>query len=444
VTRLRRVTLMLLVAGSFVGFASPVGAGELETRLREHARPLSAEADLDQLLSAAASARVVLLGEATHGTREFYEWRAAITRRLIQEQGVTVVAVEGDWRPMIEVDAYGRGEGTADEATEVLRLFKRWPQWMWANQSFAELIEWIRQWNTGRGPSEQVRIRGLDLYGFGASLHGVEAFFRRHLPRQSKTVRRHYARLRRYRGDGQTYASDILAGGRSAESGVRAVVDLLRDPALEAGNIPQDKLFVARQDASIVKRAEAFYRATLEPGERSWNVRAEHMWLTLARLLEHHGPEARAVVWAHNTHVGDARATDMATTGAINIGQLSREALGPKSVFIVGFATHRGETIAGKSWGGRRRVLSLPPARRESWDGVLQRAGGGDHWLLLDDAVREDPLLRPSRPQRAIGVVYNPKHESVVNYTQTVLPSRFDALIFIAESHALEPLHSPN
>lgn len=410
----------------------------LEQRVRERAHPLGVPADLDPLLRAAGSARVVLLGEATHGTREFYRWRAVITRRLVEEQGLRLVAVEGDWRPMLELNnALQPGAGTG-ALPAALRAFERWPEWMWRNEEFADLLEWLRDWNA-KHPNDSVQVYGLDLYGFDRSLRAVEAFFRERAPDRAREVARQYQPLRQHGEDGEAYALEVQAGGPSAQKGAAQVTQQLQREVTRAP-APKPEALAALQDSHVVQRAEAFYRAMLEGGNDSWNVRAEHMWLTLQRLLAWSGPKSRAVVWAHNTHVGDARATDMASDRSINIGQLARQSLGAAQVFIVGFATYRGEVVAGQSWGADQQVLPLPPARPESWDAVLQRALGRDGWLLFDEELRRDPLLRDERPQRAVGVVYEPSQEKRVNYTQTALPQRFDAVLFISQSDPLPSL----
>ena len=436
--RRRCLWAALVVCGSHLCGAAQ--SPELEQRLREMSRPLERSEDLDPLLAAAQEARVVLLGEATHGTREFYEWRARLTRRLIVEQGVRMIGIEGDWRPTLGFNAFLRGDDPTPDSATVLRRIEQWPQWMWANAQFAELLAWIRDWNRGRAPAEQVQLYGLDLYGLRDSLAAVESFISRHMPARLEEMRNHYEPLRKARGDGSRYVDRVARGGRTAELGVSAVVDLVRNAARADGAIPEEERFAAEQDAWVVHNAEAFYRAVPEPNSRSWNVRVRHMWETAERLLARAGANSRLVVWAHNTHVGDARATDMKATGAVNIGQLSREALGAAQVFIVGFATYRGEAIAARSWGGRRRALPLPVARAGSWDSHIQRAIGDDGWFLLRDVPQTDPLLRAWHPQRAVGVVYEPRAEATVNYTNTLLPERFDALLFISETHALAPL----
>lgn len=431
----------LLAFGSGLALAQvPEEDEQIERRLRELSRPLASARDLDPLLAAAAGARVVLLGEATHGTREFYRWRSLLTRRLIAEQGVRLVAVEGDWRPMLEINAYVRGAARANGAAAALGRIDRWPQWMWANAEFAELVEWLREWNRGRAADDQVQVFGLDLYGHGESLTQVEAFVARRLPHLAKEVHGHYGPLRRFDGDGQAYAAYLQGGGRSGGGGTQAVLERLRTSQAALEKVPPDERFAAIQDAWVVHRAEKFYRTMLEPGPASWNARAEHMWLTAQRLLDHQGPRSRLVAWAYNTHVGDARATDMHPGGLVNIGRLAREALGDDAVFLVGFATYRGEVVAGKAWEAPHRVLPLPHAREASWDDYLQRALGDDGWFLFDETARADPLLREPRPQRAVGVVYEPRRERLANYTQTILPERFDALLFVSNTRAVQPL----
>ena len=424
-----------------IGGGKPEHFSELQERLTQLGRPLQQPSDLDDLIEASAAARVILMGEATHGTREFYTWRAEITKRLVAEQRISMVIVEGDWRTVLRLNHFLSGADSNENASTLLRRISRWPEWMWGNVQFAELLEWLRRWNRGRDRTEQVRLYGMDVYGHEESLEAVDAFLRRWHPDRAKEVRRHYGLLRRFWHDGSAYTQHLQQGGASAESGAAAGLQIIRSlQRRHDGPEPEDYFFI-EQDAHVVAGGEAYFRTNGEPTVRSWNIRAEHMWQTVQRLLHHHGPASRAVVWAHNTHVGDARATDMGTMGMNNIGRLSREALGRERVLGVGFATFRGQVVAGSSWGARRRVYKVPEARPDSWDFALQAAYGGDRYVLFDKEARRDPALLTPKPQRAIGVVYRVREERTTNYTQTVLPRRFDALLFISETHAVEPLH---
>ncbi len=430
-----RGTLRRLRAGEAVN-------PSLTAQVRTLARPLDEHA-LDALLDRIGDSRFVLLGEASHGTAEYYLWRARISRRLIEEKGFSFIAVEGDWPDCYCVNRHVKGRPDAgSDPYEVLRAFVRWPTWMWANEEIADLVHRLREHNEGLPEERKAGFYGLDVYSLWDSLYQVMAYLKKHDPAALPAARRAYQCFEPYGEDVQEYARATLWVPDSCRE---QVVDLLRELRRRDGEHPpgdREDYFVAEQNALVVQNAEAYYRAMIRGGAESWNIRDRHMTETLERLVRHHGPDARAIIWEHNTHIGDARYTDMAADGMVNVGQLVRERHGGAGVVLVGFTGHRGQVIAGREWDAPMERMPVPPARPGSWEDVLHEAVGQDGLLLFDEAARTEEMLA-ERGQRAIGVVYHPEFEHRGNYVPTVLPRRYDALLYFDETQALHPLHLP-
>jgi erythromycin esterase len=405
------------------------------------ALPLSRPDDLDALMDRIGDARVVMLGEASHGTHEFYAWRAAISQRLIAEHGFSFVAVEGDWPDCARVDRSVRRDPAAPEdPREALIGFERWPTWMWANEEVAEFSRWLRAHNAVT--EAPVGFHGLDVYSLWESLREVLLYLREHDPERVPAALAAYRCFEPYAEDPQRYAlaTRLVPAGCEAE-----VVDLLVAVRERAGGREGDsdsEAFGARRNAAAVAGAERYYRAMLRGGSEAWNERDRHMDDTLASLLDYYGPGARGIVWAHNTHVGDARATDMAATGAINIGQLARQRFGLRDVVLVGFGGHSGTVIAGSSWGAPMETMPVPPARRGSLEDVLH-AAAPDRALFVFPRRDSPALLTDPLDHRAIGVVYEPERERWGNYVPTVLGDRYDAFCWFDRSEGVRPLHTP-
>jgi erythromycin esterase len=413
---------------------------ELSGWARDRARPLGGPADLDPLMGQIGDARFVLLGEASHGTSEYYTWRAEISRRLIVERGFRYIAVEGDWPACDRLDRYIRGEeGGGADARDVLNAFDRWPTWMWANEEVAELAEWLRAHNQGRPPDRQVGFHGLDVYSLWESLYSILGYLHRSDPAALDAARRAFRCFEPYGEDAQEYARATMLVPDSCEDEVIELLTHLRHAVHAAPPEGRDAAFRAEQNALVVRDAEAYYRTMVHGGPESWNIRDRHMAETLDRLSRFYGPGSRGIVWEHNTHIGDARYTDMADDGMVNVGQLARERWGEDEVVLVGFASHRGGVIAGRAWDAPMKRMPVPPAREGSWEDLMHQAVGRDALFLLSGAEEPGPALEP-RGHRAIGVVYRPEYERLGNYVPTVLPRRYDALLYLDETRALRPL----
>jgi erythromycin esterase-like protein len=398
----------------------------------------------------AGTSRVVLLGEATHGTHEFYHWRAKISKRLIQEHGFSFIAVEGDWPDCYRVNRFVKGyDDAGDDARTVLRSFDRWPTWMWANEEVAELVEWMRAENDNRVEGNRVGFYGMDVYSLWDSMREVVAYLERVDPAAARHARRAYACFDRFDGDEQAYARSTLFVPSTCEDEVVSMLDELRSRRTRVRDSDgADSHFDAEQNALVASNAERYYREMVRGGAASWNVRDRHMMETLDRLLRHHGSDSRAIVWEHNTHIGDARYTDMRRAGMVNVGQLARETYGEhfsnrNGALLVGFGTHHGTVIAGDEWGAPQRTMMIPPARTDSFEAMLHDAGGGRDLLVTFDGSDDGGIrgLDAVIPHRAIGVVYDPTMERFGNWVPTVVPRRYDAFLFFEESRALSPLH---
>jgi erythromycin esterase-like protein len=417
----------------------PAAGPSLLAEIGTLSHPLRTPADLDPLVRRIGNARVVLLGEASHGTREFYTWRAALTRRLIEEKGFNLVAVEGDWPDCYKVNRFVKGyPGSPRTAEQTLQTFARWPTWMWANREVQELATWMEWYNQGRPEDDKVGFYGLDVYSLWDSLRAVMRYLKERGDRVAlEAARRAVSCFEPFGEDAQDYARHTMLVPDGCHDEVVALLRQLRENVPSADSDGRDAFFVAEQNALVVQNAEAYYRAMVLSNSMSWNVRDRHMAETLERLLAFTGSGARAVVWEHNTHIGDARFTDMAADGEVNLGQLARERYGESDAVLVGFGTHQGTVIAGSEWGAPWQEMRVPPGRPGSWEDVLHRAGG-DRLLIFDKQPSEE--LSEWRGHRAIGVVYRPQFEQYGNYVPTVLPRRYDAFLFIDQTQALHPL----
>jgi len=407
--------------------------------IRAMALPLRTAADLDPLLERLAAERLIAIGEASHGTHEFYAWRCELSRRLIEEGGISFIAVEGDWPDCWRIDQWVRGRRDRQlDARHLLRDFERWPTWMWANEEVADFLDWLRARNLTRVDHERVGFFGLDVYSLWDSLREVFRWLSRNAPEALGAAMRAWECFAPFNEDPQRYAQSTALVPASCE---RDVIDLLVEVRhrIAQETTPDEGAFGAAQNAAVVAGAERYYRAMVRSNRDSWNVRDFHMADTLDRLLAYFGPRSRALIWAHNTHVGDSRATDMAAAGMVNIGEIIRERHGDEGVALIGFAGHRGSVIAAAAWGAEEMALPVPDARAGSHEDLLHRALG-EPALLIFPHDRDRLWLQMRRGHRAIGVVYQPRHESG-NFVPTIMGERYDALLWLEDTSALAPLH---
>ena len=410
----------------------------LTDQIKGISRNLTDPGDLDPLIDAIGDSRYVLLGEASHGTSEFYAWRARITQRLMDEKGFSFMAVEGDWPDCYRVNRYVKNyPDSGEDAHHVVDDFQRWPTWMWANWEIIALVEWMREYN--KETNQNKGFFGLDVYSLWESMESIIKYLEEKDPEAVRLAKEAYSCFEPYGGDEQAYAWSTRMVPENCED---EVIDLLVEMQKKREQFASDPeaAFGAEQNARIMVDAERYYRAMVRSDSNSWNIRDIHMIDTLDRLMDFHGPDAKGIVWAHNTHVGDARATDMAQAGMVNIGQMARERHDDEGVFLAGFSSYRGSVIAGNEWGAPMERMPVPEGREGSWEEVLHRAGANDKLLLLGEVRGQDEFLE-ERGHRAIGVVYHPDLERYGNYVPTTLPERYDALLYIDETAALHPLH---
>lgn len=421
------------------------GGTALAAAIGEQAIPFREPVDLDPLLERIGDARYVLIGEASHGTSDFYRWRAELSRRLIEERGFSFVSVEGDWPDCYQVNRYVKWRpDTGNSAYDVLHAFERWPTWMWANRDVVAFATWLRSYNERVPDERQVGFYGLDVYSLFESMAEVVQYLDRIDPEAARQARRAYGCFEPYAEDVQEYARATALVPTSCEDEAIAILAALRRKAPEYAADGRDAYFNAEQNALVARGAELYYRTMVRGGPTSWNVRDHHMVDTLERLMRFHGPLAKGIVWEHNTHIGDARFTDMARAGMVNVGQLVRQAHSGDDVVLVGFGSHHGTVIAAEEWGLPMQRMRVPDARSESYEAVMHECGVRDFLLLFDGSDDGGiPGLDEIRGHRAIGVVYDPRSERWGNYVPTLLARRYDAFLYLDATEALDPLHMP-
>ena len=397
------------------------------------------EEGLDPLIKRIGDARVVLLGEASHGTHEYYIWRAQITQRLVKEKGFNIIAVEGDWPDCYQINRYVRNyENSGKSSLEVLNNFHRWPTWMWANWEISALMDGLKKINKNKPHNKQTGFYGLDVYSLWESLDAIMDYLKKNDPDAVSEAEKALQCFEPYDREGQDYAAYSRFTPGNCEKDVLNLLQKIRERVPLYDSDPEGP-FNTEQNATVAVNAEKYYREMIKGGPGSWNIRDQHMISTLEKLLHFHGPESKAVVWEHNTHIGDARATDMHRNGMVNAGQLAREKWGADNTVLVGFGSYKGSVIAGRSWGDEMQQMQVPEARSNSWEEMLHAALPKDKLIITDD-IKSYPEFAAHHAHRAIGVVYNPELESYGNYVPSIIPKRYDAFIFLDETQALHPL----
>jgi erythromycin esterase len=446
--------------------------------------------DLDILLDRIGDSQFVLLGEASHGTSEFYRWRTEITKRLIDEKEFSFIAVEGDWPDCYKVNRYIKGFPDSDNnnnksAYDILYSFNRWPTWMWANEEIMELVKWLKSFNDQEKQKQKdnsnsnfiptkklVGFYGLDLYSLWESMEAILQYLKKVDPNAVKNAIEAYNCFEPYGKDVENYARATAFVPENCEDEVIEMLTSLRskmdDYSRKRDHVNREKeeeYFNAEQNAITAKDAEFYYRTMIRGDVKSWNIRDTHMMETLERLITFHDDgnnndsNSKAIVWAHNTHIGDARATDMSKDNMINLGELVRERKNMNNTVLIGFGTYKGSVIAAKKWGEKMEQIEVPPAIDGSWDNILHNIknefttittsysnnnNNNNNKLIIfsnDNNINNKINNDEWRGQRAIGVVYNPQYEKYGNYVPTHLSLRYDAFLFIDETHALHPLH---
>jgi len=416
------------------------GLPELVYASSEHFASIDG-ANLDDLLGRIGESRLVLMGEASHGSAEFYEMRARITRELIEKKGFNVIAVEADWPDASHIDRY-----VCSQPVDPLlksQPFTRFPTWMWANRSILEFSHWLKAHNDSVAiPAKQVGFYGLDLYSLSASIEVVLDYLESVDPETAEVARVRYGCLSPWSDDPALYGRVVLTRQyRSCEEGVLAMLKDLLEKRLEYSRADGGRFFNARQNARLVANAERYYRTMYYAEQNSWNQRDQHMFDTLESVLAFRGPDAKAIVWAHNSHIGDARATQMSARGEFNIGQLVRQKYG-NAAYIIGFGTDHGTVAAASEWGGPMEVKTVQPSHVDSYERVCHDVDTDNFLLPLRDPLQAIVRRRllSERLERAIGVIYRPESELQSHYFYASLPQQFDEYIWFDETRAVEPL----
>ena len=419
--------------------------GEVPEAVHAIARPIYGEGEVDEIVELVAHKRLVLIGEATHGTKDFYDLRASVTRRLITKHGFRGVAVEGDWPDALRVDRYVRGATGDDDETPDMALgsFVRFPRWMWRNQDVERFVGWLSRCNTDREPTRRCGFYGLDLYSLSSSINALVAYLEDNDPDAATRARHRYACFDHI-GDPQQYGLEAHLGlGPKCENEVVAqLVEMQRRKIARSGRSPGgDAWFHAMQQAHVVRNAEGYYRAMFGGRAAAWNLRDTHMADTVDMLAEHLGSDgepAKLIIWAHNSHVGDARATEMGEGGELTLGQILRDRH-PNETALVGMTTHIGSVMAAYDWDEPCELELVRPALPGSWE-ELFHATDLPRFYVTSAQLRRAVGERIDRLQRSIGIVYRPETERQSHYLHARLADEFDIVIHVDETRALEPL----
>lgn len=417
-----------------------VASDALIAALRLHAEPLPPPEQRDAfgaMFDRFGDARIVLLGEATHGSSEFYSARAAITRRLITHHGFNLVAVEADWPDAAQIDAYVRHHAPRPRRGDT---FVRFPTWMWRNAEVLAFADWLRGHNEGLAAQERVSFHGLDVYSLSESIHAVLVYLDRVDPQAAADARRRYGCLMPWQDEPAHYGRAVVHGQRdSCEDAVVAQLGSLLDRRLAYLREDGEEWFDAYQNARIVRAAERYYRVMYQGSIESWNLRDRHMFDTLQALMAHKDDGAKAVIWAHNSHIGNAAATAMGLQGEFNIGELCRTAYGDEAVAI-GFGTDTGTVAAASDWGADMQIKTVRPARPDSYEHAFRQTGIARSLTDWRNKPELAELLREPLLERAIGVIYRPETERTSHYFEAELSEQFDAYVWFEQTKAVTPL----
>ena len=414
---------------------------QLNALIAQHSVELNDLSGIDALLEEIGDARYVLLGEASHGTHEYYTWRAHISKRLIEEKGFSFIAVEGDWPDCYRLNRFVKNyPDSGKSAYEVLHAFNRWPTWMWANWEIVALAEWLQTFNKIHPREKKVGFYGLDVYSLWESLEAIIRYLDKKDPATKATAMEALQCFEPYSdGEGGAYARATLMVPSLCED---EVVDLLTQirKNMPHYNTDHEAVMSAEQNAHVIVNAERYYRANHRASHSSWNIRDHHMTDTLYRLSDYYGPASKAIVWEHNTHIGDSRATDMYAAGMVNVGQIVREDCHDQGVYTVGFGSYSGSVVAGREWGDKMRAMHVPDAMMDSWEHILHQLDAKDRIVFMDKEMKR-MLDGVAIGHRAIGVVYHPQYEKPGNYVPSKMAERYDAFVYLDKTSALHPLH---
>ncbi|HEX8225391.1 MAG TPA: erythromycin esterase family protein [Allosphingosinicella sp.] len=435
----------LALAGLLGGSQAPPGgsAEPVPAALAQSIRPVAgADSDYADILAAAGGARRILLGESTHGTHEYYLERARITERLVRQHGVSAVAIEGDWSATQRVNLYVRGLGSDRSAEQALRGYTNFPTWMWGNTDFRDFVERLRALNLERPAGQRVGLYGMDVYDLFDAADAVQAYLKRTAPQAAQAAARHYRCFARHGRDRWAYGVATRDPGKVCRTQAEAVLADVRRLPVPADPVEREARFGALRSAASVAAAEEYFR-TASVGSLAWNVRDRHMADNVDEIAQHveamAGRPAKVVMWSHNTHSGDARATFAADRGELNLGQLMRQRHG-EAAFLIGFLSHSGTVHAAPEWDAPGRRYDMRPALAGSYSELFHRSGSPAFSLLIRGNAAVSRLLAGPMLERAIGVVYLPASERTAHYFEARLAEQFDAVIYFDRSRAVTPI----
>nr|WP_245698305.1 erythromycin esterase family protein [Sporosarcina ureilytica] len=412
----------------------------LTKMIQQNAISFDQELPLQQIVDAIGDAQFVLLGESTHGTSEYYTARAQLSKKLIEEKGFTIIAVEGDWPATFEVNSHIKGYPSTEKSKRIVDVFNRWPTWMWANEEVSTFVDWLKVHNAQKEAIAQVGFYGFDLYSLPESIEELSQRLRDIIPNESDLIEAQQALscFDPFEPLPDHYALSTYHFNQNCEAETESLQSIIQKYADFYPTEEEQRLNI-KMNTLIIKNAEHYYRTSLQNDSQSWNIRDEHMAETVGELINYFGTDSKVIVWAHNTHIGDARATAMKNEGMLNIGQIFREKYGKENVYAVGFGTYEGTVIAGKAWGEPFQTMQVPPAKQHSWEHHLHSAGAYNQLLLFNKNNRQ--YFSEMIDHRAIGVVYQPEYEMYGNYVPSKISERYDGFIYYDKTTALHPIH---
>lgn len=408
-------------------------------QIANYAFRITNKTDLQPLIAAAGNAKYALLGEASHGTSEFYTVRAEITKKLIEGYGFSFIAVEGDWPACYEVNRYIKGMAPEyKNAEDVLKKsFNRWPSWMWANHEMTDLIDWLHTYNRHR--DRKVGFYGLDVYSLWESMDAIVNYLEEVKSPDLDKALNAIECFEPFHRKPEQYGISAAFYGEDCMSEIMELLQSIQQNKKTYNNDPEASLNL-KINAIAASNAEHYYHTMVTNDNESWNIRDRHMAEALYHIGQYYGKKTKGIIWEHNTHIGDARATDMASEGMVNVGQLTREQYGHQNIYSIGFGTHHGTVIAAKKWGTKHEVMTVPNSALGSWEDAVHQAGAFDKFLMFTEENQN--LFRDIVGHRAIGVVYHPEYEHQGNYVPSRISERYDAFIHLDKTKALSPLTS--
>lgn len=424
----------------------PFMTDEISKFLSHSSHPLKNPKDLDSLMDFIGDAKYVLLGEASHGTHEYYTWRIKITQRLIEEKGFSFVAAEGDWPDCYKINRYVKSYPySGKNAVNILKSFCLWPNWLLANWEMVAFIDWLKTYNKKMLRDNRIGFYGLDIYSSWEAIqvilkylknNNIEAF------KKAKSILKSFGPLKESTDKTYTTSSSIVP-----ELCEKEILNLLKDIRSKVTHYNSDveNIFNKSQNVIVSGTAEKFYRTLISGGAKLWNTRDKYMESTLSRLMDFHGKKSKVIIWEHNNYIGDAGATPTMSESIVNLGQIITEKYAADGVVAVGFGSYNGNVVASREWGDKMQKIDIPDAEEGSWEHAFHIACKGADKLLLLNKVKKEECISSHISHRTIGLVYNPEKENVANYIPTIMPMRYDAFIFLDKTKALHPLHfSPN